>query len=105
MWRVYSACQVSNSPEQMRSNDAIAYERPRLLVLDLLESYARERDINVLLERRSEHDEWVCVLKSGKNGSESRCLGRTARAAIMNALRQEGVYAPGADASGGDELP
>jgi hypothetical protein len=77
----------------MRSNDAIAYERPRLLVLDLLESYARERDINVLLERRSEQDEWACVLKSGKSGSESRCVGRTARQAIMNALRDEGVYA------------
>jgi hypothetical protein len=27
------------------------HERPRLLVLDLLESYARERDVHVLLER------------------------------------------------------
>jgi hypothetical protein len=63
----------------------------RLLVLDLLESYARERDIHVLLERRSEHDEWVCVLKW--DGGESRCVGRTARQAIMEALRHDGVYA------------
>jgi len=63
----------------MRSNDAMARERPRLLVLDLLESYTRERDTNVLLERRREQDEWVCVLKSGKSGSESRCVGKTAR--------------------------
>jgi hypothetical protein len=67
-------------------------ERPRLLVLDLLESYARERDIHVLLERRSEKDEWVCVLKW--DGAESRCVGKTAREAIMDALRHEGVYTP-----------
>ena len=67
-------------------------ERPRLLVLDLLESYARERDIHVLLERRSEEDEWVCVLTW--NGAESRFVGETARQAIMEALRQEGVYEP-----------
>lgn len=71
------------------------HERPRLLVLDLLESYARERDIHVLLERRSEQDEWVCVLRSGKNGSESRCVGKTAREAIVDALRHEGVEPPG----------
>jgi hypothetical protein len=65
-------------------------ERPRLLVLDLLESYARERDIHVLLERRSEEDEWVCVLKW--DGAESRCVGKTAREAIMDALRDEHVY-------------
>jgi hypothetical protein len=69
-------------------------ERPRLLVLDFLESYARERDIHVLLERRSEHDEWVCVLKSGTDGVESRCVGKTAREAIVDALRREGVYTP-----------
>lgn len=40
-------------------------ERPRLLVLDLLESYARERDIHVLLERVSEDEDWVCVCKKG----------------------------------------
>jgi hypothetical protein len=66
------------------------HERPRLLVLDLLESYARERNIHVLLERRSEQDEWVCVLKW--DGGETRCVGETAREAIMDTLRHEGVY-------------
>jgi hypothetical protein len=70
----------------------MSQERPRLLVLDLLESYARERDIHVLLERRSERNEWVCVLRSGQNGAESRWVGETARQAIMDALRHEGVY-------------
>ena len=70
------------------------HERPRLLVLDLLESYARERDIHVMLERLSEQDEWVCVLKSGTNGSAVRCVGKTARQAIMEALRHEGVDIP-----------
>jgi len=74
------------------STPTLGSERPRLLVLDLLESYARERDIHVLLERRSEQDEWVCVLKW--NGMESRCVGKTAREAIMDALRHEGVYTP-----------
>ncbi len=37
-------------------------ERPRLLVLDLLETYARERDIDVRLERDHDRDVWVCVL-------------------------------------------
>ena len=69
-------------------------ERPRLLVLDLLESYARERDVHVLLERLSEQDEWVCVLKSGRNGSAARGVGKTAREAIMEALRHEGVDTP-----------
>ena len=69
-------------------------ERPRLLVLDLLESYARERDVHVLLERVSEQDEWVCVLKSGTSGLGARCVGKTAREAIMLALRHEGVEAP-----------
>ena len=70
------------------------HERPRLLVLDLLESYARERDVHVLLERVSEQDEWVCVLKSGTNGSAARSVGKTAREAIMEALRHEGVDPP-----------
>jgi hypothetical protein len=69
-------------------------ERPRLLVLDLLESYARERDIHVLLERMSERDEWVCVLTDGIRSAEVRCVGGTARQAIMEALRHEGVEIP-----------
>jgi hypothetical protein len=32
---------------------------PRLLVLDVLESYARERDIDVRLERNDDADEGV----------------------------------------------
>jgi hypothetical protein len=71
------------------------HERPRLLVLDLLESYARERHVDVLLERRSEEHRWVCVLTSESNASSSRCVGTTAREAIMEALRREGVDTPG----------
>lgn len=74
----------------MRANG----ERPRLLVLDLLESYARERDIHVLLERVSERDEWVCILRERTRGVEVRCVGGTARQAIMDALRHEGVEIP-----------
>jgi hypothetical protein len=65
-----------------------------LLVLDLLESYARERDVHVLLERRSDKDEWTCELRSGNGGVASRCIGRTAREAIMDALQHEGVEIP-----------
>jgi hypothetical protein len=36
-------------------------ERSRLLVLDLLETYARERDIDVRLERDHDRDVWVCA--------------------------------------------
>lgn len=74
---------------------AMLQERPRILVLDLLESYARERDIHVVLERMSERDEWVCMLSSGRDsGLPVRCVGRTASAAIMEALRHEGVEIP-----------
>jgi hypothetical protein len=69
-------------------------ERPRLLVLDLLESYARERDVDVLLERVDERHEWVCVLRSGTGGLSVRCVGETAREAIVQALRHEGVEIP-----------
>lgn len=68
--------------------------RPRLLVLDLLETYARERAIHVVLERLDDRDEWVCVLSSGHDGSASRAVGTTARQAIGEALRQEGVDIP-----------
>lgn len=40
-------------------------ERSRLLVLDLLESFARERDVNVRLERRREDEVWTCTLSDG----------------------------------------
>jgi hypothetical protein len=69
-------------------------ERPRILVLDLLESYARERDLHVVLERSSEREEWTCLLKGGRTSDPDCCVGRTAREAIMNALRQEGVHVP-----------
>lgn len=69
-------------------------ERPRLLVLDLLESYARERDIHVLLERVSERDEWTCVLRTDTYPEPVTSTGRTAREAIVNALRREGVVLP-----------
>ena len=66
-------------------------ERPRLLVLDLLESYARERDITVRLERRHDDHQWLCVLS---NGEAVHADGGTAREAIMTALRQAGVEVP-----------
>jgi hypothetical protein len=66
-------------------------ERPRLLVLDLLESYARERSIDVVIERLGDQEEWVCVLRPGERGLAVRCTGRTAREAIVNALGHEGV--------------
>ena len=70
------------------------HESPRLFILDLLETYARERDVHVLLERVSAQDEWVCVLKSGASGLGARSVGKTAREAIMLALRHEGVATP-----------
>jgi len=69
-------------------------ERPRLLVLDLLETYARERSMDVLLERDNEHERWVCVLRSGAKGLAARCVGETARDAIRQALAHEGVEIP-----------
>ena len=48
-------------------------ERVRLLVLDLLETYARERDIDVRLERRHELDLWFCVLS--RNSRERFAAG------------------------------
>jgi hypothetical protein len=70
------------------------HERPRLLVLDLLESYARERGAHVVLERVVERDEWVCVLRNGEKGLAVRSVGKTAREAIMQGLREMGVEAP-----------
>jgi len=70
------------------------HERPRLLVLDLLETYARERGMDVILERESDRDRWVCVLRSGPKGLAARCVGETARDAIIQALEHEGVDIP-----------
>jgi hypothetical protein len=65
------------------------------LVLDLLESYARERDVHVRLERLSAQDRWICELRSDDAAESVRCTGGTAREAIMDALRHEGVEVPG----------
>jgi hypothetical protein len=69
-------------------------ERPRLLVLDLLETYARERDIDVRLERDHERDVWVCVLSTNGTRGPTRGMGRSAREAIISALEQAGVKLP-----------
>ena len=69
-------------------------ERPRLLVLDLLESFARERDIVVRLERRNAPQEWICVLRTTRDDQGIRASGETARSAIMTALQQAGVEVP-----------
>jgi hypothetical protein len=69
-------------------------ERPRLLVLDLLETYARERDIDVRLERRHDRREWICTLSTNGNGGATRASGQSAREAIMSALEQAGVELP-----------
>ena len=67
--------------------------RPRLLVLDLLETYARERDIDVRLERRHELDAWSCTLVA-QDSVPITTSGTSAREAIRNALRESGVQLP-----------
>ena len=47
-------------------------ERPRLLVLDLLETFARERDMDVRLERNHERDQWTCALMLNRVGPTFR---------------------------------
>ena len=69
-------------------------ERPRILVLDLLETFARERDTDVRLERDHERGEWTCALMVNRIGPTFRGDGRTAREAIFDALRQTGVELP-----------
>jgi hypothetical protein len=64
-------------------------ERPRLLMLDMLESFARERDIEVHLERRSQPHGWICLLSHGPE--VWRGSGPSARTAIRAALQQAGV--------------
>jgi hypothetical protein len=66
-------------------------ERSRILVLDLLESFARERDVNIYIERRKDHQEWVCTVT---NGVPVRTSGESAREAIRTALEQAGVEIP-----------
>jgi hypothetical protein len=71
-------------------------ERQRILVLDLLETYAPERNVNVRLERSLERDEWICTLSANGNGNADavRGIGQTAREAVRNALEQAGVELP-----------
>ena len=66
-------------------------ERPRLLVLDLLESYARERNVDVRLERRDDLSRWFCVLSGSAGQGFVRGSGGTAREAVRSALAQAGV--------------
>ena len=70
-------------------------ERPRILALDLLETYVRERDIQVRIERERGDGEWNCVLTvNGANHQVFRGTGQTAREAILTALRGAGVKPP-----------
>jgi hypothetical protein len=66
-------------------------ERPRILVLDLLESFARERDVKVRPERRKQQQDWIC---SVTNGDRVETTGESAREAIQAALRQAGIEIP-----------
>jgi hypothetical protein len=49
--------------------------------------YARERDIDVRLERHDDDDEWLCLLSAAVRGQSARGSGRTAREAIKTALQ------------------
>jgi hypothetical protein len=66
-------------------------ERPRILVLDLLESFARERDVNVQIQRRKDRQDWVC---SVTNGTPVGTRGDSARKAIQAALEEAGIELP-----------
>jgi hypothetical protein len=75
----------------LRSTFLFVSERPRILVLDLLESFARERDVNVQIQRRKDQQDWVC---SVTNGVPVETRGGSAREAIRAALEQAGVEIP-----------
>jgi hypothetical protein len=68
-------------------------ERPRVLVLDLLESFARERDVYVRLERRKDDHAWVCKVTNGLPQTVET-TGSSAREAIRAALQEAGVELP-----------
>lgn len=68
-------------------------ERPRVFVLDLLESFARERDVNIRIERHKSDHGWVCTVTNGLP-AEVRTTGASAREAIRAALEQAGVELP-----------
>jgi hypothetical protein len=66
-------------------------ERPRILSLDLLESYAREQGIDVRLERRDELGRWSCTLVAKGEAGPVVATGTSAREAIRRALEAAGV--------------
>jgi hypothetical protein len=68
--------------------------RPRILSLDLLESYARERDVDVRLERRHDFDTWSCTLVSRDGSRPIVTSGSSARVAIRRALEAAGLEIP-----------
>jgi Fe-S-cluster formation regulator IscX/YfhJ len=68
-------------------------ERPRPFVLDLLESYAQERDMDVRLERRNDRRQWICKLSSSDDAPLD-AIGHAAREAIMGALQESGLEPP-----------
>ena len=68
-------------------------ERPRVFVLDLLESFARERDVNIRIERHKSDHGWVCTVTNGLP-AEVRTTGASAREAIRAALEPAGVELP-----------
>lgn len=71
-------------------------EKPRILALDLLETFAREQDVAVQIERRQGKSRWDCVLVvNGGNHQIFRGSGETARQAILAALHGAGVKTPG----------
>jgi hypothetical protein len=70
-------------------------ERPRILLLDLLESFVRERDVNVRLERSRERHAWVCTVTNGLPAGAVEATGDSAREAIKTALEKAGVELPG----------
>ncbi len=69
-------------------------ERPRILSLDLLESYAREQEIDVRLERRHELGRWSCTLVARGEGGPVVATGTSAREAVRRALEAAGVEFP-----------
>ena len=69
-------------------------ERPRILVLDLLESFARERDMNVRIERNKERHTWISTVTNGFPAGAVQAAGDTAREAIRSALQKSGVELP-----------
>ena len=89
-----SAANWANKPQSGYGTTTTMAERPRLLVLDLLESYARERDIDVRLERRHERSEWTCTLSMDGHSGSVQAVGASARKAIRDALGSAGVLVP-----------